>query len=114
MSCSAPPHRPASLAARRSPAGRSTGSKLPSAACPIGEPDLDGPRTLWVDKETLFVLKSEARSLADGRITLSTEVTSIAYNAPIDPALLRAATRLQFVNPTASQPGVTRRFRWFS
>lgn len=43
-------------------------------------PELNGPHTLWLDKETFFVLKSEIRALNSDRVTSSFRVTSIRYN----------------------------------
>lgn len=43
-------------------------------------PALNGPHTLWLDKETFFVLKSEIRALNSDRVTSSLHVTSIRYN----------------------------------
>lgn len=48
--------------------------------CPSGTPDTDGPRRLWLDKETLFPLKSDQYSVTGGRLTVSVVVTSIRYN----------------------------------
>lgn len=57
-------------------------SKCPSASAP----ELNGPSTIWVDKETFFVLKVVQYSGTDGQLLSTTEVTSIQYNVPIDPA----------------------------
>ncbi|MGE5620056.1 MAG: LolA family protein [Sphingomonadaceae bacterium] len=50
-------------------------------------PELNGPRTVWVDKETFFVLKAVQYSGVDGKLLSTTEVTSVQYNPAIDPAL---------------------------
>jgi outer membrane lipoprotein-sorting protein len=54
---------------------------LSASRCTTGQPT-DGPMTVWIDKETLFVLKQEQRS-ADGRVVSTSEVTEIAYNGPL-------------------------------
>lgn len=41
---------------------------------------LNGPHTIWLDKETFFVLKSEIRAEQGDQITSAVEVTHIAYN----------------------------------
>lgn len=51
--------------------------------CSTKAADLNGRRRIWLDKETLFLLKSEQYSATDGRVTVSTEVTSIKYNQPL-------------------------------
>lgn len=43
-------------------------------------PQLNGPHTIWLDKETFFVLKSEIRALNSDQITSSMQVTPIRYN----------------------------------
>jgi len=43
-------------------------------------PELNGPHTIWIDKETFFVLKSEIRALNSDQVTSSMQVTSIRYN----------------------------------
>ena len=51
-------------------------AKCRSAAAP----ELNGPHTIWLDKKTFFVLKSEIRALNGNDITSSMQVTSIQYN----------------------------------
>jgi len=46
-----------------------------------------GPRTVWVDKESYFVLKVVQISGTDGKLLETTEVTSIQYNVAIDPSV---------------------------
>lgn len=41
---------------------------------------LNGPHTIWLDKQTFFVLKSEIRAEQGDQISSSLEVTHIAYN----------------------------------
>lgn len=57
-------------------------TKCPSATAP----EINGRRLLWVDTETLFVLKSVQYSGVDGTPLATTEVTHVQYNVPIDPA----------------------------
>lgn len=54
-------------------------AKCRSAAAP----ELNGPHTLWLDKKTYFVLKSEIRALNSDRVTSSVEVQSIRYNGDL-------------------------------
>ncbi len=55
-------------------------TKCPSAS---GPEDTNGPRRIWVDKETFFVLKDLNRSL-DGRRVVSTRaVASVRYNVDL-------------------------------
>lgn len=46
-------------------------------------PKLNGPHTLWLDKETFLVLKSEIRALNSEQVTSSMQVTSIRYNVDL-------------------------------
>lgn len=41
---------------------------------------LNGPHTIWIDKETYFVLKSEIRAENSDQISSKVEVTEIKYN----------------------------------
>ena len=50
--------------------------------------EIDGRLTLWVDKQTFFVLKSVLYDVADrARPYITTEVTRVRYNIPIDRTL---------------------------
>ncbi len=51
-------------------------AKCRSAAAPA----LNGPHTIWLDKKTFFVLKSEIRALTGDAVTSSMAVTAIDYN----------------------------------
>jgi len=55
-------------------------SKCPSAS---GPEDMNGPRRIWVDKETFFVLEDVIRSLDGQRVVSTRQVTSIRYNADL-------------------------------
>jgi outer membrane lipoprotein-sorting protein len=57
----------------------------PSACGSPPGPAVFGKSLMWVDKETFFILKSIDFSADDGRPLTTSEVTSIAYNVPIDP-----------------------------
>ncbi len=50
-------------------------------------PEMNGPRTVWVDKESYFVLKVVQYSGTDGKLLSTTEVTSVQYNVAIDQTL---------------------------
>lgn len=52
-------------------------------------PEMNGPRTVWVDKESYFVLKIIQYGGTDGTLLSTMEVTGIEYNTAIDPALFR-------------------------
>ena len=71
-------------------------------ACKSGEPDLDGPRMLWIDKETLFILKQEQYSAAGGAITNSSEVTRISYNEPLAADLFQPPPAVHIIDATGS------------
>jgi hypothetical protein len=70
--------------------------------CKSGVADLDGPRMLWVDKETLFVLRQEQYSTAGGAITSSTVVTHINYNEPLAPSLFQPPPDVHVVDAASS------------
>lgn len=60
---------------------------LGSSTCPSASaPEMNGPRVIWIDKETFFVLKVVQYSGLDGQLLSTTEVTSVQYNVPGDPA----------------------------
>lgn len=61
-------------------------SQCPSASAP----EINGPRTIWVDKQTFFLLKDVLYDV-HGKPLITQEVTSIAYNVPIDPSLFTFA-----------------------
>lgn len=56
------------------------GPKCPGIMSPPGIDRVE----LWVDRETFFILKTVDYG-ADGQPVVSTEVTSVRFNAPIDP-----------------------------
>ncbi|MFZ3070565.1 MAG: outer membrane lipoprotein-sorting protein [Anaerolineaceae bacterium] len=58
-------------------------SKCPSAS----SPEMNGRLVLWVDKETYFVLKQEQYNQEGSQVLLTSEVTQVQYNAPLDPGL---------------------------
>ncbi|HEX6030117.1 MAG TPA: LuxR C-terminal-related transcriptional regulator [Tepidiformaceae bacterium] len=68
--------------------------------------DLAGPATLWIDKETLFVLKNEVRSRSDGRVTMLREVTAITYNLSFTDADFVLPTGVP-INVMQPSPGST-------
>lgn len=43
-------------------------------------PELNGPHTIWIDRETFFVLKSEIRAVNSDRITSAVTTTEVQYN----------------------------------
>ena len=55
----------------------------PSAAAA----DMNGPVTLWLDKQTFFVLKTVLRNTADTQVMQTRQVTSIRYNPELSDAL---------------------------
>ena len=57
-------------------------TKCPSASAA----EMNGRQVIWVDKETFFVLKQELHSIDSDQIIMTSEVTQIQYNVPIDPA----------------------------
>lgn len=60
---------------------------LGPSKCPSGStPEINGPRTIWVDEQTFFLLKDVLYD-AHGKPLITREVTSVAYNVPIDPSL---------------------------
>ncbi len=61
---------------------------FPIGSASASAPEFSGPRTIWVDTETYFVLKVVQYSSIDGKLLSTMEVTSIQYNAVIDPTLL--------------------------
>ncbi len=55
--------------------------------CPSADgAQYNGKRRLWVDRETFFTLKDVTYAAHDGHAIATREVTSVQYNAPIDPA----------------------------
>lgn len=58
-------------------------AKCRSASMPM----LNGPHTIWLDKATFFVLKSEIRAVDRDLVTSSLAVTSIRYNAELPDSL---------------------------
>ncbi len=63
-------------------AGRATYKvELGPAKCrSASAPQLNGPHTIWIDKETFFVLKSEIRAENSDQISSQVQVTGIQYN----------------------------------
>lgn len=72
--------------------------------CATNTPDLDGNRRVWLDKQTLFLLKSEQYSRTGGRLTASTEVTAIEYNGNLDDSLFAPPKDMtvEDINPSGS------------
>jgi hypothetical protein len=64
-------------------------SKCPSNSAP----ELNGRQVLWIDQETFFVLKAELYGPDADSPVATTEITSVAYNAPI------AADQFTFAPP---------------
>jgi DNA-binding CsgD family transcriptional regulator/outer membrane lipoprotein-sorting protein len=76
-----------------------------AAPCPTGVPWVDGPRRYWLDKQTLFILKSEQYMSDDHeKLAASSEVTSISYNAKLDASLFEPppGAAVTSFNPLAS------------
>jgi sugar lactone lactonase YvrE/outer membrane lipoprotein-sorting protein len=67
-------------------------TKCPSASLPA----MKGRETIWVDRETFFVLKHELRAKDSNKPLLSSEVTKIEHNVAIAPA------RFIFTSPAGS------------
>jgi len=60
---------------------------LGPTTCPSADGAQDnGKRRLWVDRETFFTLKDVTYATRDNQVIATREVTSVQYNAPIDPA----------------------------
>ena len=56
----------------------------PSLCPSASAPEMNGRLTLWVDKETYFVLKQEQLSTQGSMVVQSSEVQHVQYNATID------------------------------
>jgi outer membrane lipoprotein-sorting protein len=56
-------------------------SKCPSVAAAA----FNGPQTVWIDRETFFILKREIRDLRNENLIYTMTVTSILYNLEIGP-----------------------------
>jgi len=56
-------------------------SKCPSVAAAA----FNGPQTVWIDRETFFILKREIRDLRNEHVSYTMTVTSIHYNLAIGP-----------------------------
>lgn len=54
-------------------------TKCPSASAA----ETNGPQTIWVDKETFFVLRSEIRDASGQRVISANEVTNIRYDVDL-------------------------------
>ena len=68
---------------------------LGSTLCPsAAASDLNGHETIWVDKNTFFVLKHELYSTEGNQLLLRSEVTDVQYNRAVDSRL--------FVSPAPS------------
>jgi outer membrane lipoprotein-sorting protein len=78
----------AQLSGEATVAGRATYViDMGPSLCPsASSPDMNGPLTIWVDKETYFVLKQELRSTRGDTLVMSDEVLQVQYNVSIDPA----------------------------
>ena len=80
------------VAGRQAYVVRLGASKCASASMPQS----NGPTTVWLDKDTFFVLKSTIQDPESGRVVLSTEVTGIRYN------LTLAGDLFTFTPPTGA------------
>lgn len=58
-------------------------TKCPSASAP----EMNGRLVIWIDMETFFVLKQELYSTEGSQLIMSSEVTQVQYNIPLDPGL---------------------------
>ncbi len=69
-------------------------------------PELNGPHTIWLDKETFFVLKSEIRAVNRDQVTSSLVVTAIQYNLELPNELFTfsppAGARVNDLRPKAA------------
>ena len=60
---------------------------LGATKCPSASgPEMQGRIVIWVDKETFLVLKLEQHSKFDDKVIMTDQVTSVQYNAAVDPA----------------------------
>jgi outer membrane lipoprotein-sorting protein len=57
--------------------------------------DVTGELSVWFDRETLFILRYEVRSRADGRVTQLREVTQISYNPLLADSIFEVPTDRQ-------------------
>lgn len=64
---------------------------FPTGTPSASAPEMNGPRTVWVDEESYFVLKVVQISGTDGKWLETMEVTSVQYNVAVDPALFNFA-----------------------
>ncbi len=80
------------VAGRQAYVVRLGASKCASASMP----ESNGPATVWLDKDTFFVLKSTIQDPESGQVVLSTEVTGIRYN------LTLAGDLFTFTPPTGT------------
>lgn len=52
--------------------------------CPsVSAREMNGPRTIWIDRETFFVLRNEVRDPESNQVIFRSEVTSIRYNVEL-------------------------------
>jgi outer membrane lipoprotein-sorting protein len=58
-------------------------TKCPSASAP----EMNGRLVIWIDKETFFILKQELYSTEGSQLIMSSEVTLVQYNIPLDSGL---------------------------
>ncbi len=59
-----------------------------ATSCPSASmPEMNGPLTLWLDKETYFVLKSTLRDTGNTHTVQTSEVTNIAYDMDIQDSI---------------------------
>lgn len=58
---------------------------LGATRCASARSEPGGEETLWVDTETLFVLKAELRTPDQTRVLRTMDVQAVQYNRPLDP-----------------------------
>jgi trimeric autotransporter adhesin len=77
-------------------------TKCPSVTVPV----MNGRETIWVDRETFFVLKHELRAKDSSKSLASSEVTKIEHNIAIDPKCFvftsPAGARINDIRPAPS------------
>jgi len=62
--------------------------RLGATSCPSADASgFNGPRTVWLDKQTLFILRSVLRDTTDTRVAQTQEITFIRYNSDLPASL---------------------------
>jgi hypothetical protein len=77
-----------------------------SAYCPSA-PAPEPPQRLWIDKETLFLLKREELSAADGHVLSSSEVTKINYEPQLNDSVFEPPEHGKEQGTQIVQQGIT-------